>query len=196
MRKVGLEDVLDLVQYEKVRDERRRALIALKQHRRVGLGPDLTLLFENRETVLFQVQEMIRAERIVEPARLQEEIDAYNALVPEPGQLSATLFIELPALVHMPQAEVHRAVNRFQGLERALSLHVGTLALPAVFEAGHSTEEKMAAVHYVRFEVPQAARDALAAGAAARLVVAHRDYAAESLLSAATLQELRRDLAS
>jgi hypothetical protein len=196
VRKVGLEDVLDLVQYEKVRDERRRAIIALKQHRRVGLGPDLTLLFENRETVLFQVQEMIRAERIVQSARLQEEIDAYNALVPEPGQLSATLFIELPALVHMTQAEVHRAVNRFQGLERALTLHVGAQALPAVFEAGHSTEEKMAAVHYVRFEVPQAARDALAAGAAARLVVAHSDYAAESLLSAATLQELRRDLAS
>jgi hypothetical protein len=190
------EEVLNLVEYEKVRDARRRAIIAAKQSRRVCVGASLTILFENRDTVLYQVQEMIRTERIVHDERIQDELDAYNPLVPAPGELSATLFIEIPELVHMSQEEVHRTVNRFQGLDRAVTLTIGEHALPARFEAGHGTEAKMAAVHYVRFRVPPAARQALVEGAPARLVVEHENYAAETLLAPAVTQELRRDLES
>lgn len=194
MRPVAMADVLDLVAYEKVRDARRAAIIAAKRDRRVAVGASLTLLFENRDTVLFQVQEMIRAERIVHAARIQDELDAYNPLVPATDELSATLFIEIPELVRMSPPDVHRAVNRFQGIDRALSLHVGAHALPALFEEGHSKEEKMAAVHYLRFEVTAAAGEALGAGAPVRVVVDHPNYAAEALLAPATLRELRKDL--
>src|SRR5262245_9030094 len=96
----------------------RARVIDLKRHRRLALGRNLPLLFENRDTVLFQVQEMIRTERIVDDAKIQDELDVYNALVPEVGELSATLFIEIPELVRMTQDQVRETVNRFQGLER------------------------------------------------------------------------------
>jgi hypothetical protein len=194
---VDPSEVKDLVAYEKVRERMRAEVIAIKKIRRVALGPNLTVLFENRETVLFQVQEMIRTERIVEEARIQEELDVYNALVPERGQLSATLFIEIPELARMSQAEVRETVNRFQGLDRdTLWLFAGAHRVPARFEPGHSKEEKMAAVHYVRFEVPEPARAALGDPAAdIRLVVSHPRYEAEAPLGATLRRALAAELA-
>jgi hypothetical protein len=192
VRKVSRDEIKDLVAYEKAREVMRARVIALKRHRRLALGPNLTLLFENRDTVLFQVQEMIRTERIVDDAKIQEELDVYNALVPDAGELSATLFIEIPELVRMSQDKVRETVNRFQGLEHdSLWLVAGGVRVPARFESGHSKEEKMAAVHYVRFAVPPAARAALADPAAdVRVVVDHPNYRAESPVPA----ELRRAL--
>jgi hypothetical protein len=186
-------DVLDLTAYEKVREGMRADVIALKRDRRVALGPNLTVLFENRATVLFQVQEMVRTERIVDDVRIQEEIDAYAPLLPAPGELSATLFIEIPELVHMRQDQVRETVNRFQGLDRgAVALEVGGLAIPARFESGHSKEEKMAAVHYLRFAVPVEARDLDARPV--RLVVDHPNYRAEAPLPAALRHALEAEL--
>jgi hypothetical protein len=197
VRKVERGEVKDLVAYEKVRERMRGDVIALKKERRVALGPNLTVLFENRETVLFQVQEMVRTERIVEEARIQEELDVYNALVPERGQLSATLFIEIPELARMSQADVREAVNRFQGLDRdAVWLLAGEHRVPARFEPGQSKEEKMAAVHYVRFEVPEPARAALGDPAAdVRLVASHPRYEAQASLGAALRRALAEELA-
>ena len=199
MEKVAFADVLDLVRYEQAREGMRAAVIALKKDRRIALGDSLTLLFENRETVLFQIQEMVRTERLVTKEQIQGELDAYNALIPGKGELSATLFIEIPGLVHMSQDEVHRTINRFQGLDRegAVSLQVGDgIVLPARFEDGHSKEEKMAAVHYLRFAVPGAARKALADPAVrVRLVIDHPSYEAEADVPAGMRAELLRDLA-
>ncbi|HEY7515941.1 MAG TPA: DUF3501 family protein, partial [Vicinamibacteria bacterium] len=125
MEKIALGEVKNLVEYEKVREADRAAVIALKQARRVSVGENLTFLFENRQTVLFQIHEMVRTERIVEEARIQDEIDAYNAILPGRGELSATLFIEIPELVRLSQDEVRRRVNRFQGLDRHVALLVG-----------------------------------------------------------------------
>jgi hypothetical protein len=196
MRKVERGEIKDLVAYEKAREAMRARVIGIKTHRRVSVGPNLTLLFENRDTVLFQIQEMVRAERIVDDAKIQEEVDAYNALVPDRGELSATLFIEIPELVRMTQEKVRETVNRFQGLDRdRLWLVVDGLRIPARFESGHSKEEKMAAVHYVRFALPEAARAALAAAAAdVRVVVEHPHCRAESHLTAETRRALREDL--
>jgi Protein of unknown function (DUF3501) len=198
MEKIALSDVKNLVEYEKVREAQRAAVIALKKDRRVSVGESLTFLFENRETVLFQVQEMVRAERIVDDARIQDELDAYNALLPGPGELSATLFIEIPELVHLPQDEVRKRVNRFQGLDRGhVALVVGdAVRVSARFEGGHSKEEKMAAVQYLRFTLPPEARRALAdPDRPARLVVDHPSYRAETALSAAVRSELLKDIA-
>src|SRR5215831_20249496 len=88
-------DVLNLYEYEKIRDERRKRVIEAKRVRRVAVGRHLVFLFENRETVLFQIQEMCRAERIVADAKIQEEIDEYSPLLPGAGELSVTMMIEI-----------------------------------------------------------------------------------------------------
>lgn len=195
MQRIEYGEVKDLVAYEKARDAMRREVIALKQKRRVSVGENLTFLFENRETVRFQIQEMIRTERIVDDEKVRFEVDTYNALIPGPGELSATLFIEIPDLVRMGQEQVRATVNRFQGLDReGVSLRVGAETLPARFEEGHSSEEKMAAVHFVRFAVSAEAAARLEKGEPARLVVDHPHYKAEATLLPAVVQELLKDL--
>ena len=197
MEKIRPSEVKNLYEYEKVRDAMRGRVIELKKNRRVSVGDNLTFLFENRDTVLFQIQEMVRTERIVDEARIQEEIDAYNALIPDAGELSATLFIEIADLHLMSRDQVHEAVNRFQGLDkRGVLLRIGDgFSMPARFEEGHSKEEKMAAVHYLRFAVPTAAAALLEAGAPASLVVDHPNYKWEASLPEETRRELRKDLA-
>jgi hypothetical protein len=185
------------VEYEKVREPMRASIIALKQRRRVPLGENMTLLFENRQTVLYQIQEMVRSERIVLAAKIQEEIDAYAPLLPGPGQLSATLFIELPGIATLPPEQARAAVNRFQGIERGcLFLELGGLRIAAHFEAGHSNEEKLAAVQYVRFALPPAERQALADPARpALLLVEHPNYSARQALADDLRRELLDDIA-
>jgi len=198
MRPIDISEVLDLVQYEKVREAERARIIELKKLRRVSVGRNLTLLFENRDTVQFQIQEMIRTERIVDDAKIQDELDAYNALIPGRGELSATLFIEIPDLHLLKQEDVRAAVNRFQGLERDhVRLVIGDREVPARFEGGHTKEEKMAAVQYLRFEVPEAAAELLAdAGTSVRVVVDHPRYQAEEVLTPAARAQLATDLAA
>jgi len=196
MEKVRLSEVLDLVAYEKVRDAMRARVIERKRNRRVAVGDNITMLFENRDTVLFQIQEMVRTERIVHDDKVQDEVDAYNALIPDAGELSATLFIEIPELARMAQDEVRRTVNRFQGLDKdGVWLVIGDERVPARFEGGHSKEEKMAAVHYLRFVLPESARAALRDPARpARLVIDHPNYRADATLAPAVRDELIADL--
>ena len=199
MRKVDVSEVKDLVAYEKVRDAVRARNIEHTRGRRISVGQNLTFLFEDRDTVLFQIQEMVRTERIVDGAKIREEVDAYNALVPGAGELSATLFIEIPDLVKMTTAQVREAVNRFQGLDRdgVIWMKAGNdVRIPVRFEEGHSKEEKMSAVHYVRFSVPAAARAALAdKSKPAALVVDHPNYKAQATVPDALRAELLKDLA-
>jgi Protein of unknown function (DUF3501) len=195
MEPIAAGDLLDLVAYEKAREALRARVIQLKTRRRISVGDSITLLFENRDTVLFQIQEMVRTERIVKDEAIAQELSTYNALIPAPGELSATLFIEIPDIARMTQEEVRRAVNRFQGLERAVWLRVGPHEVPARFEEGRSSEEKMSAVHFLRFSVGGAVREALAAGAPSRLRVAHPDYDAEAEIEAPLREELLSDLA-
>ena len=173
----------------------RARIIERKRNRRVAVGDNLTFLFENRDTVLFQIQEIVRTERIVHDDKIRGELDAYNALIPSAGELSATLFIEIPELARMSQDEVRRTVNRFQGLERdGVWLVAGDHPVPARFEEGHSKGEKMAAVHYLRFPLPDAARAALGDPARpAHIVVDHPNYRAEAAIPAAVRDELIAD---
>jgi len=196
VKRVALSEVKNLVEYEKLRERTRADVIELKKRRRVPLGENLTLLFENRQTVLFQIQEMVRTERIVDDAKIQDEVDAYNALIPEPGELSATLFIEIPGIAMLPPAEARAAVNRFQGIESdVLFLELGKHRIPARFEGGHSKEEKLAAVQYIRFALPSEAREALADPAQpARLTIEHPRYKAEQALPEDVRRELLEDL--
>ena len=153
MKPIAPSDVLDLVAYEKVRDTRRREVIALKQHRRVQVGRYLSFVFENRLTIWFQIQEMVRAEQIVDDARIADEIEVYNALLPEPGELSATMMIEIGE-----SAQIQPVLDRLLGVDTRgyVRLHVGPHPIVGVFESGRSDEEagKLSAVHFVRFPLP------------------------------------------
>ena len=191
--KITRDDVLNFFEYEKVRDERRRQVMALKRARRVALGRHLSFLFENRDTVLFQIQEMCRAERITDDARIQDEIDVYSALLPRPGELSATMMIEI-----VDKDRIKPILDRFQGidLDRHVWVQVGKeFAVPAEFEAGHSDQErgKLSAVHFVRFAFPELAARALR-DAPVFLVVDHPAERARVELSAETKAALVEDL--
>ena len=191
--KITRDDVLNFFEYEKVRDERRRQVMALKRARRVALGRHLSFLFENRDTVLFQIQEMCRVERITDDARIQDEIDVYSALLPRPGELSATMMIEIE-----DRDRIKPILDRFQGidLDRHVWVQVGKeFAVPAEFEAGHSDQErgKLAAVHFVRFAFPEPAVRAFR-DAPVFLVVDHPAERARVELSAETKAALLEDL--
>src|SRR5690349_6540297 len=129
------EDILSIDEYEKQRESFRSRIIALKQRRRVSVGPLITLVFENRDTLRFQIQEMIRAERILERSKVQDELDVYNALLPTKDELSATLLIEITE-----EAAMIEWLDRFMGLDRGRTVAIlaaGESAFGA-FESGHS----------------------------------------------------------
>ena len=185
-------DIANLHEYELERKDFRSRVIALKARRRVPLGPLMTLVFENRDTIRFQVQEMLRVERIVQPDKVRHEIDVYNELLPGPGEIAATLFIEIT------EAErVQELLDAFVGLDEPghLVLTIGGERFPALFAPGQSRDDRISAVHYIRFAPGEAGRRALDAGAEAALEVAHADYRARQVLSPETLDELRADLA-
>lgn len=190
---IRLGDVLNFFDYEKVREDRRRRVIALKEKRRVQVGPYLSFVFENRATLLFQIQEMCRAERIVDDARVQEEIDVYSALLPGPGELSATLFIEIA-----DKDQIKAVLDRFMGIDTGEHVWMemaGGVRVPGIFEAGHSDEEKgkLAAVHFVRFIFSDGAMSAFRTSPV-DLVTDHPAARARARLSDETKAELLTDL--
>ncbi|MHB8439308.1 MAG: DUF3501 family protein [Acidimicrobiales bacterium] len=195
-RRLALEDIEDLRQYERGRDEFRRRIIELKRRRRVAVGPMVTLVFENRETVRFQIQEMARAEKMVSDAQIQGELDVYNALIPEPGELSATLFVELT-----DEASLREWLVKLVGIERSMELRIGTGAGAAVVtaapEAAHAEQltrdDVTASVHYIRFPVGEKHACAFAAGPV-ELACVHRHYRHSAVLADDTRQELHADL--
>jgi len=190
MDKVTSSEMLDIAQYEKVRNEFRIRIIAHKKRRRLGIGPMVTLVFENHETVLSQIQEMMRAERIVDDEAIQHEIDTYNQLLPEPNELAATMFIEL-----IDAGRVREEITRFHGLNsgEAMYLQVGADRLPAIFAAGQSDDRRISAVQYLRFRFSNDQREAFVQGRVeVKLVAAHPSYQHTAPID----DELRRELAA
>lgn len=191
MQKVTLDEIVGAERYEKIRDDFRRRIIELKKHRRVSVGDRITLIFENHETVLFQIQEMLRAERITDIDKIRFEVDTYNELIPGDGELSSTLLIEITE-----QERIRPELVKLIGLDRAVSLQIGQrFTIPGVFEGGRSTEDNLSAVQYVRFSLPPEARAAFREGEEeVRLVIAHPNYHAQVQLSSATRHALAAEL--
>jgi len=210
-RMLTLDDIADLRAYERDRDAYRRQVIELKQRRRVAVGPIVSLVFENRETMRSQIQEMARAEKMVSDEQIQKELDVYNALIPEPGELSATLFIELtgedalrdwlPRLVGIEHAVILRlpaATPAGTGPEsRAGAGNGGGSVVRAVPEAAHeealTRPEITASVHYIRFTLDPDQVERFAAGPVT-VAIDHPEYRAESVLSEIVRAELLTDL--
>lgn len=193
---LSLRDISDARAYERERESFRDRVIALKRMRRVALGDLVSVVFENRETVRFQVQEMARAERLISDEQIQAELDVYNALIPAPGELSATLFLELRS-----KAELQHWLPALVGIERHIVLRIGQgseeLEIRSKPEASHESnltrEEVTASVHYIRWELDPPAVERFAS-LPVRLVVDHPGYEAEFLLGEETKQSLLEDL--
>ena len=152
MKPLTREDLLSLQEYARQRDSFRSRIIALKQRRRLSLGPLISVVFENRDTLRFQVQEMMRAEHIQDPAKVQEELNVYNDLLPAEHELSATLLIEIT-----DEATMKEWLDRFMGLDRGhtVAINAAGETVYGQFESGHSHETKISAVHFVRFHPSQ-----------------------------------------
>ena len=194
MKKIKLSDVKKLHEYELIREEWRKNIIAEKMRRRVLLGPIMSLVFENRLTVLGQIQEMCRAERIVRPEAIQHEIDTYNELLPDPGEVAATLLIEITE-----ERQIQSQLDGLLGLTtgRHLLFELGDRRVPARFLGGQSREDRIAAVQYLRFPLGDdaATRAALLdSGVPAAIRSEHPRYVASASLSFETREELTRDL--
>ena len=151
-RKLNLADILDHRAYERTREASRANVIELKRRRRLHLGTVVTVSFENRATMLNQIQEMLRVERVVTDEGVMEELKAFNPMIPDPGQLCATLFIELTT-----EDQMREWLPKLVGIERSIVIRLadGTQIRSVVDEQhaeGLTRETVTAAVHYVRFE--------------------------------------------
>ncbi len=192
MRALTVHDVKSLDVYERIRDMSRDAIIALKRNRRIALGDRITLVFENQDTLWFQVQEMIRAERIVDAKKIQDELDTYNELLPAAGELSATLFVEVT-----DASKVKDILDRLQGIDRGNTvwMRVGDHLVYGTFEGGHSKEGKISAVHFVRFRIPQQMKTEMRdLHARMDLGISHPNYQATGVLPDAMRCSLLNDL--
>jgi hypothetical protein len=191
-RRLTLEDIADVRAYERERDEFRRQVIALKKRRRVSVGPFVTLVFENRDTIRFQIQEMARVEKLLSDEAIQAELDVYNPLIPEPGHLSATLFVELTS-----KDDLVEWLPKLVGIERSVELRVGDDAVRADPDPGHAAqltrETVTASVHYVSFSLTpeQVARFA---DDTVQVALVHPNYAFAEELATETKSELLSDL--
>jgi hypothetical protein len=192
MKLVTPQELLSAADYEEQRTDIRQHIIKLKKRRRITVGEYITLVFENRETVLFQIQEMLRTERIFAPEKIQEECDVYNALLPGPDELSATLFIEIT-----DPDKIQELLDSFKGIDNhnIVAISINREKIFANFEAGHSKEDKISAVHFVRFLTTPLLRDQLAqAETTAFLTITHPHYQAKALVPQEMRDEWLHDL--
>ena len=177
MRKLTVDDIVDHRAYERERDEFRAAIIAMKNRRRIALGDHLTIVFENTDTMRWQVQEMARAERMLTDDAIASEVATYNELIPDPGELSATLFIELTS-----DELLREWLPKLRDIEHAVRFDLGpreakasrVVAIPRD-EERLTRDDITTTVHYLRFPFDAHQRELLATGPA-RLVVDHPEY--------------------
>jgi hypothetical protein len=189
MTTVSRGELLGLADYEQIREPFRRRIMALKQARRVALGPNMTVLFENHDTALYQIQEMLRTERITAEKAIRHELETYNELVPGGSELSATIFIEYPE-----RALRERMLVALAGVETAFYMRVAGERSSVIGDTRGTDPAQTMAVQYVKFPLSNSAERALRSGGEElSLGVEHAAYRAEVVLSAETAQSLRDD---
>lgn len=187
MQPVDISEIKNIAEYEIERETLRPRVLALKERRRIRLGDHLTFLFENRETVRYQIQEMMRIERIVRPQDIAHEVATYNELIPARGGLCATLLIE-----YETSAERDVKLRELLGLERHLWVEVaGAGRTPALFDQRQIATDRISAVQYLKFRLTDAQQKNWRQGAS--LVSDHPHYQAQRQLTEAELAELEAD---
>ena len=187
-----LADLPSVEDYARTRDTFRTRVLAAKKSRQVRIGENVTLLFENRDTVLYQVLEMLRIEKTADPAAMQDELDAYNPLIPGGSDWRATMLVEFP------DADERRVQLKYlRAVEHAVYARIGErrLAVLADEDMERSDEEKTSAVHFLRFALNAQDKEALRAGATLAFGIEHPRYRYETeLQDVAARNSLIRDL--
>lgn len=190
MQPLSRQDLLSLEQYAEQRAQLRSQVIGHKRQRHIALGEHVRLLFEDRLTIQYQIQEMLRVERIFEPRAIQDELDAYNPLIPDGSNLKATMLIE-----YEDETERRAALERLRGIERRVYVQVGAETLYAIADEDIERENalKTSSVHFLRFQFETSVIAALRAGSVLFLGVAHPHYDIRLEASAAQRQALLAD---
>lgn len=173
-KKLTREDLLSLEEYAKQRDRIRAEIMEHKKHRQVPIGPNLTLYFEDEKTMRYQIQEMLRAERIFEAEGIQEELDTYNPLIPDGSNWKVTMMIEYP-----DPDERRKRLSELVGIEE--TLHVQVDGFDPVYaivneDLERSTEDKTSSVHFARIEFTPEMIQAMKDGATITAGVRHDNY--------------------
>ncbi len=184
-------DIHGKAEYEAMRPEFRRRIMVRKHKRRVLLGDHCSVHFESRDTMMYQVHEMLRAEDSWQrPGAIADELGAYNPIIPGPGELSATLMLE-----YATPEERQEHLPEFAGIDRHVWLRIGdTDPIPAVFDRGQIDERGVSSVQYVKWHVDPPRADLLARdGTVVRLVIDHPAYKAQAVLSEETRREIMND---
>ncbi len=192
MQPITRNEILPIGDYEQIRPHFRARVIESKRARRASVGDDMSLTFENRDTVLLQIQEMLRTERITSEPAVMHEIETYNDLIPGPKQLSATLFVEIPDAERR-----ERTLKELRGLERAVSLDVSGGRFRGQADAREvEGYERTTAVIYLKFTLDDAAIERVRGGEApVSVVIDHPNRQLVAPLTAATVRSLADDLA-
>jgi Protein of unknown function (DUF3501) len=170
---ITLSDILNIAEYEKQRPEIRKRVIDAKKHRRILVGPLMTFIFENRETVLFQIQEMVRTERLVHDKEIQHEIDTYNRLLPTHNELSATLLIGITE-----KEKIKSTLDSLVGLtKKSVYFVIGEKEIEAIFDEEQSEEGRISAVQYIRWKLDEQEVERLRFGQAEiGILIQHPNY--------------------
>ncbi|MBI5648621.1 MAG: DUF3501 family protein [Ignavibacteriae bacterium] len=191
MKPISADELRPITEYETLRRGMRRDVIRLKQDRRFAVGGLMSLVFENRDTVLFQIQEMIRVEQIEQPEAVQHEVDTYNELIPGAHELSATMFIEVTEAEH-----ARDVLDFFVGLPQSgISLGIGTDEIRAVFDLDQSSDTRVSAVQYLRFPLGEAlARRFCDTAQPVWLAIDHHGYTHRVAIEGAARASLMEDL--
>ncbi len=192
MQKLSRAELWSLEEYAVERDAFRRTVMAHKKPRRIALGPHATLLFEDFLTMKYQVQEMLRVERIFEPAAIEDEISTYNPLIPDDANWKATFLIEYEDV-----SERDAALRRMPGVEHRVWVGVGGRARVFAFandDLDRTDDDRTAAVHFLRFEFDGERIAAIRAGAPVTIGIDHDELRCETTLAPATVASLARDL--
>lgn len=190
MQPLRKQDILGGLEYERNRPDLRRRVMALKSRRRAAIGEHATLHFETRETMLYQVHEMLRAESSWErPRAVEDELDAYNPLIPSGRELSATLMLEYES----PEERAAR-LTQLLGLDQHLWLHIGTTEpVKANFDSAQVSSTRISSVQYVKWPLSDEQAELIKTeGTVLRVVVDHPSYQAQAVLG----EEIRRELAA
>ena len=192
MRKLTNADIKDLREYERERDAFRAEIISMKKKRRIGLGDLMTIVFENAATMRFQIQEMARAERMLRDEQIAHEIETYNELVPDDGELTATLFIEIT-----DTDALREWLPRLTRIQNHIAIEVAGEFVPGEeldVERLTREDEITTTVHYLKFTFTEAQVRTFAAGPCA-IVVNHANYEARADLTEEQRAELLSDFA-
>lgn len=194
MKPIDPGEILPLADYEAVRERFRARVIAEKRRRRLSIGPWASAVFENRDTVLLQIQEMVRTERITRAAAIQHEIDTYNELLPGDSELSCTLMVEID-----DRAEREAFLVKAKGFESHVWLVAAGNRVAARSKERTANAERTTAVHYLKFALPKEAADAIRGAprtgwSALVLEVEHPAYSHRAELPAETIASLAEDL--